>query len=142
MKIPKKKRINYGMVQFRTHTPELRAQLSADVAKSPYKDATEYLQALTEMVLTLERRLGGKSGIEEFFLSRRLVETIPLEIIEEIGSVQNRNCDQMVAQLIQEALPNYYRFQDGTRYILSPSDLVEERLLSQRLSSESDQDFA
>lgn len=133
MRLSDKKVEKYGMIQFRAHTQELREQLIADVARSPYKDATEYLQATTEMVTTLKGLLGGKSGIEEFCLNRNLVEALPLDIIKEIASAQNRNCDQMVVQLIQEAIPNYCRFENGTRHILCPSDLVESRLLAQQL---------
>ena len=133
MRLSDKKVEKYGMIQFRAHTPELREQLIADVARSPYKDATEYLQFATEKVVNLEGLLGGKSGIEELWLNRNLVEALPLDIVREIASAQNRNCDQMVVQLIQEAIPNYYRFENGKRHILHPSDLVESRLLAQRL---------
>ena len=96
-----------GMIQFAAGRPELPNLLKTDVKRSEYKDTTKYLNALTERSLAVPLRLSSQSCIDEVFRSMTLVQHMPIELIKELASTQNRNCEQMVMQLLQESMERY-----------------------------------
>lgn len=122
-----------GMIQFALKDTELREKIDDEVAKSPYKDKTKYYNGLSEEVVSMGSRLGGKSGIEEYRLCRDLAYSLPLEIISKVAEVQNRSRNQMVLQLVEEALVNYYHEQNGRHYIRS--SIMKDSVSAQQPSS-------
>lgn len=96
-----------GMIQFAAGRPELPGLIKEDVKRSSYKDATKYYNALSERIVAAPIRLGSKSCLEEIFKSLDLVAQLPLEVVEEIASTQNRNWNQMLVHILEEGIMKY-----------------------------------
>jgi hypothetical protein len=95
------------LIQFSPYSTELVQLLDEDVKASSYRTKTQYLNALIESVLSLERRFQSRSHIDEMCRRLALIETLPIEHIRALAPAQCRSFEQTLMHLLQTALSDY-----------------------------------
>lgn len=107
MSTTKAKQSSGQLIQFSPYSRDLPVRLAKDVQNSSYTTKTKYLNALLERLLGEPPRLRVDSRIDELFQMLSIMESLPLERIDAIASMENRHFDQMFVHLIQTALREY-----------------------------------
>ena len=83
---------------------EMMQAIEEDISNSPYKYKKDYWNRWVHEFMSLEKRLGTSSCVEEGAEIFRIMKALPLEEIMKIAPTENRDCGQMMKQLIEESL--------------------------------------